>query len=1034
MVVQKSKLVLYIPDKPALDVSLMVDNWREWEVAVERGILDPTYKTTTFPFRFVKEAFTSLKTEFNRYHQNAKGLLYVYISDGIGSFSPIPVIYNLDFMTADVDDNFFSISCRNVDLRTLTKQKGGVEFAMDIADVKDDKNFNYEGVILTNLLEFKRAEMKKLIAAPAAIDYWDNGVFISMGVSFNDSDVHIKDYMEYTDVETQFANSRDNFPTCVKALREVDINIRYLSTALAYSITRVFVLEDARDHWASSLSSATPCFRIYVERTKPDGTVDLAAYKDLPHTTHYLNVSGGRYGACAVSKKDVLNEEIFNYTFNVKEGYGLRVYAMYMRDDFRRAASVSTEMCIAGIGKLNVSYSAKQPPAAYPCITLKGLTERLFLEMGASNVVIDNKTHLSNNDVDVFVAGESLVNTSGGKFYCSYKQLESYLKMTGRCINIKGNTVVIDYINGTDGIFTTSVVPDTVYKGDEVADLRLSPTQELVFSSLEIGYSSMNVTGENRNKEYNVKRTFTTFANSDKSLDLTTSVRGDSIGFAILAAKEKKEFVESKELFVVRVRQEGSRYVANKSYVNGALTSMFNNAVLPERCLRNWLTILGASSDVFMTDDTFFKGSVQGDAATNFPEEVTYFSYANNSNRYIALINNNKYYTKRTFEVIQGTPNVATGRVTCLTPTFMLIEGHEPYSSIRTFTGTDIPSKLIYTYGCNTSPTEVIYRGLSVFNLTQMFGAGNEPDKATCDVIFANHASVYPVGGNVFCNQKITKVLIRPLTLDVATSDDKQLLTLAELPKLIKFEYEGADYHGFIQELRENPLLRQQVEMKLITASLGDVLEYPPQSKANLQHIDVKPFGEVRKVVVDFSGIKVDVVQSMIINGWTTVVVDSLEANRATCTVTFAANTTGSTRTSSIYLRGSNSAGTQHIHHFITLLQTPSQTPDEIVLTPSIVTLRGNDELNESSLQLSYPAAKITPFAYSAYELMRHTFTDPVDNIPYTNAGMSLFFAKEELPDGTFKLYIFGADVAKSLTVAAQAAGIYIDIPITFTS
>ena len=107
----------------------------------------------------------------------------------------------------------------------------------------------------------------------------------------------------------------------------------------------------------------------------------------------------------------------------------------------------------------------------------------------------------------------------------------------------------------------------------------------------------------------------------------------------------------------------------------------------------------------------------------------------------IALIKNNKYYTRRSYDVISGIPNTTiTGRVSTLTPSHIFIEGNMPTSNVSVYNGDDVMSANLTAYGTQTGDIkQVILTGLRIINLTATFGAGNEPTKEQCDLMFADY-------------------------------------------------------------------------------------------------------------------------------------------------------------------------------------------------------------------------------------------------------------------------------------------------------
>jgi hypothetical protein len=1041
--IEKSKLVLRIPSRIVgsweegdLDVTLLVDNWDEWEVSIERDELNPTFKATSFPFKFVKEAKTWLLEEYLRFKHDSVAYVLLVPRNPDGSYAPASINYDVDFSTVNNDDDYFEVNCRTIDLRTIVKQKGGTEFTFDVDTIADSKTLLYRGVELDNVLRLRRAEMSKFMAEAADLTYWDNGVLAPMGLSFGDSEVFVKDVIEYKAVEAGIFNDIINVEHCIKALKDITLGFKYISDALAYTFVKLFGSEGERDTQAAYTS---PAFKIYVNVYTPDGTLYSSLNVELGYETQVsTTVSGAitRYALAVIALKNNYKDTIINSDVFVPKNHVVKVFSKYERTNFRRSGFTDSELCFAGVGTLSVTYTRKQDSITpYKCITLKNLLTRLFNQMGVQPVINDKTDGIYYRNV--FVAAENIASNAGAKLYCSYDEIERFLMATGRTVLIVGNTLTIDVVDGSDGAFPPYVLPDLEFSEEETADLRISPNNDMIYSTIKIGYKTTNIEGINKFREYNVERVFTTFTNSKKTLDLTTSIRADSVGFAIMACEKQKEKRDNKDLFVIECEEGVGNYLPK--LVDASIPSSdyrFNLAFSPDVKLGKWFPVIGAFADVFTSNGT-----------------------------------NEESYTKK------------------------------------------------------------------------------------------NH----------FCFRE--DVHIDSVILDIATSDNKTVVSLAGVPRTVAFSYKGIEYTGYIKELRENPLARQQVEMKLIATAPDGGQEFARKAKGSIKDVTIQPFGETIKVKVDFSGAPVtiadvtpqyslvaekivnkdfddtswwiysDLISKMTFtaasgigrieaksyvgtsypglyktvltvgktytyniyirsdgtnapvmkvggntiigtlsqswqhysgtvvassnlvqmymgvtnpNGteffevdtysiteavvpvwWTQPVVALVQNNGIEFTLAFVANTTGVAVDKQLMLRGTVPDYSYYIMYTLNIHQEAvNAAPTSVLITPSTLLLIGNDEMVEDVIQVSGTRVNVDPILLTALDLFKHSITCDILGTPtaFPNVGMSLFFGFEYKTNGVCNMYVFGADEPKDIIVpiTATSSNVCAEIEITF--
>ena len=167
MVETRSKI--FILDYPIqgqkIDISYEVDNWGEWENAIERDGFADAYRETSFPLKLTGKAQEAVKTHFQI--RGAAGNMQIQVipyevtdTQTSNPFNPANAeIYDLDFTTYAWSKDNVEISTRTKDLRALIKENETVEYAIPVANVRDSKRWLFDRLVNDNVVQMRHQDV-----------------------------------------------------------------------------------------------------------------------------------------------------------------------------------------------------------------------------------------------------------------------------------------------------------------------------------------------------------------------------------------------------------------------------------------------------------------------------------------------------------------------------------------------------------------------------------------------------------------------------------------------------------------------------------------------------------------------------------------------------------------------------------------------------------------------------------------------------------------------------------------------------------
>lgn len=608
--IEKARVFLTTTYLSHQEVTLDIEGAKDWQVTVKGDLLSPIYKETTFPLQFTGFPAEALTQVYSEFFQNGEGTLEVWTS--WEENTPITLhTFDLDFDTYEKDDNTVSIACRKVDLRTLIKKNGKTEYSIPVKGIAQDKMLRYERGKVQNKLVFRRADFETrldttisnfITPVQGKTEIDERKVVFALV----DSDTPTKDAVEVYEDENGYL---------FKTLQQINVSTWYTSFG-----------DLAGTHIKFGTAADMSAF---IDSLTAGGMyVGYRLYKTVGATKTLLNE---RYDTCEVLY-DPDYVDLVVHVICLQSGYKVSPYfgwagtlekdakVSFEASIFSDAAVVAPTLAgvaaqsfsLCGVGELSVYFEGESPtPRVFDCAMVEDVLRELLVRMGDvnPNILVRSK----------FVSYVALIpmNALKGAYepsmLISYDMLRTFLRSCACDVILNGDIIEVVDIMSNYGIFNAG--GDTIiFSEEECADLRISSYSEGVFNEIKIGNSgASNTDGDAMRYEKNIAVTFTNNANTTNTLDLTSPIRTDSIGFELsIPDTLESTSKEEKDIFAVKVvyspeNGSGVYIIDNQNTIvsdEGLYIREFNTDFEPRRLLYRWLEVIAASADVFIPATT----------------------------------------------------------------------------------------------------------------------------------------------------------------------------------------------------------------------------------------------------------------------------------------------------------------------------------------------------------------------------------------------------------------------------------------------
>ena len=618
---ERSKLLLL--DYPApgenLNITLAVDNWQEWEIALSRDGFSDTFLETSFPFHLTGFAKDAVKQLFDQYGVGAKATVRLIPYDD--NLSPpfdtaSQVDYDLDFLSYKESDLNVEINVRTKDLRALIKEQESTNYDMEVFRLKESRPFIYKRLLLDNtvplhiqdLFSYNRNYM-------AWTGYWGepdidnvshngrmtNGRTWTMNVEVREADAPVKDWLMVQSVAggliiNDTSTDRDAI-WCIKMLRGGVISIKSKPTIYCPIITCQILAASSSDFISAvnNVSTGGTFFDIMIAKI-PKGKDDtlagnLLAGFSIPMLADYGNVTAGSpahsvvlrpgsstqffmYGNSQWKRAGAGSPPLNDYPdITVEAGDRIGIFcSLNMPSKLDPYVSAYSGYLVNHIGMcciddLTLTYKAANDPTSLDWIdpkkVLQALVDTITKTVGRYTTNIEfeeGEFGYGDRNRYAIIASETLKKYPNAKLHTSYKDFRAWLFTLGY---IECETLT--------GISYRRVSQDTVFNPDpnlanalqlnEVADLKIYPTQKILYSNIKTGYKEIKENTSNNAYEYNGMCEYEVIGSSGKqTLDITTNYRTDSLGMELLipnrATEYSKDNRDDKSVWVVEIESD----------------------------------------------------------------------------------------------------------------------------------------------------------------------------------------------------------------------------------------------------------------------------------------------------------------------------------------------------------------------------------------------------------------------------------------------------------------------------------------------
>ena len=771
MVMERERSKLLLLDYPnkgeQLNITLDVDNWKDWEVSAKRDGFSDTFLETSFPFHFVRFAREAIKSLFDRFGVSAFATVrLIPYNDAMPSGQPPynyaeAIDYDLDFISYKEKGDRIEINVRTKDLRSLIKEQEGTVYDFEVYRIRERRPLVLKRLVLDNVIKIKyqdvfgydKAYQLRQLRNPD--QYLQIAAYVdthTMNMSIIDVDARVKDHIMTQNVDSgkvidTWSNGED-FESIwsLKALASGKLKFNFKQTIYSPTYQVVFSNPNptARNNFINAVNGANKIevvFEVVIlprenNRSIKDAgrvvarrTVNLYAEDDPRYMDKYYMPTSVLCRPDETIDKNFLYGKSYwtfhtpNFSDEIDVNPGDRI-AFLMTKTFPKStydivygeinnnmASIVFSMCC--IDDIEVSYKASNIPVSVdwinPKTVLQVLVDRITKTSGRYKTDIEfiNEWNTDTWRLGI-VAAESLRNYPNAMLHTSYKNFKQWMLSLGylECETDKG----ITYRRVTKAtVFNPEINEANVLHINEVSDLATYPTSKMLYTNIKIGYKEVKVETVNGLYEFNGEAQYEIVGSTGKqTLDLTSPYRADSIGMEVLIPYRTDE-----------------RGTDNK-----------------------------ADNDVFVVD---------------------MFSLI--TQKYLV------YMTQSVFPITF----IAPGVISPLRPGQIDLTGREWFNG-------------------NLSPSRLMQRWAEV-----LLGFGGSLRLASATNLVNTRIYTYNLDDAIFINNGT----LHPVTYDFATGNNFELRHIKR-NNLISFIYSGEKRYGYVEDIRQNPLWNTEVQWKLL--------------------------------------------------------------------------------------------------------------------------------------------------------------------------------------------------------------------------
>lgn len=521
------------------DVTSGVINFEDLKINMSRDGTTAVFVSSQMPMQFARKSlgWQMIVDEFMS--RGVRGDINMMVSQRSPYANPAyeytPIISApVDFATYVQHRDYVEVECVDASLNQLIKALGGTDYDMSVNDIAaSGESLQWQDVGLLNYADWglpvgENIEIGTNESAP---------VYYSMAMTLentrgvpgsieNDLKPQTGARITQPGGETYFFKAAADTMITIKANIALTITARISSAIGGY--------EGLLDAWESGLGIY---LRIY------NGSLVLAY---TPEPTWTITQSGGQYVASARVRLNVDRQ------FNVSEGdvLSMNFYCMapILRIPPGGVAPVPTytqfsARCTSA-SLFSVTYDAAFSPETSQAISVinpQALLQK-FLDLmsgqaGKYTAVINWGTEWAEKRIRL-AAAESIAHYRNPYFHGNLRDFMNWMRVMGYEYSINGNT--IEY-NVRSTFFSSLNTIDLT--AAQLADLKISPATDVLFSSVKAGYEAQDYDDEYLSGlEVNSTFMYSTGIESlDGEMDLQSPYRGDAIGIQTLYRELRDE-------------------------------------------------------------------------------------------------------------------------------------------------------------------------------------------------------------------------------------------------------------------------------------------------------------------------------------------------------------------------------------------------------------------------------------------------------------------------------------------------------------
>lgn len=566
-------------------------NWADIECAYKREDYNGVMREFTSQFEFVNEAYDLLMALYDKSGFNSQATLKALCIDNNWRYKPL-FSCDLDFSSLNYTPTTLSINAIDNGLAAKIKANKGTKYEFVVGE---DIPTSYPYI-------FDRLEMSESVTYSITDgESQDDGSLFGTYNPSNNGRIYVGETNKEIAVGGMLLCNEDQEYEdgyLFKALNEVELILDY---DIEIDISR------GCDPLLLCKNNSTPLGTL-TSKVDANPPMTITGWPSLDRLITYLDGTEPTWrndsswlgvwttidGIVYVVMRDSDNSNIWVNTGKTKGEYGRKKFSgkiairlqpediVWIKYDSADEADYSI-----GSSKLQFSWTSKGETVSIDTIRPLELIEAIASKIAGCDVSISEKdSRLANT---LLLPAESIRGIKGAKIYSSFNDFCDWIETVfGYVYTIDEENNIITFLHREELFANNSYIKVI----ENATDGTYSIDNNVIYSSVVIGYDDQDYDSINGRDEFNFANTYTTgYTITDKKLELKSKYRADCYGIEFAVEKRGADTTDSDsddDIFFVQGEYSyaGEYYPYRRTLIEGGLSNtLFNGEFSPMRCV-----------------------------------------------------------------------------------------------------------------------------------------------------------------------------------------------------------------------------------------------------------------------------------------------------------------------------------------------------------------------------------------------------------------------------------------------------------------